>query len=628
VINDLTNKNIFSDIFWGSLLLFAVSTLVVILQLCFRASPCLADSAIILDPLGNFRDLNEAYFYFNPEQKGKSLDSINTLDRYDDLGETPLTTALWNNDPKEVKDLLDRGANPNIAQAKGLLPIQIAINTNNMENLNLLLTRGANVDEKSLSWASNNAEMLELIKRYLPPKEAKATKPANEKALPTLINLNFEDEAQALKEILAWEEENNRYYPSITAAVMFRRPTKVITELLNEKSDINEQHPILGTPLIQAIEQNCALGYINFLLEKGADPNLVSNSYKRWPLYEAVGSGRADLVKSLFAHGAKLSVSGARESDDPFYSALSDGKLNMVKTFLEEGANPKQNVRDSRGKNFSPLIVVIKHTNEPNDKLLTLLLKNGADPNATDEYRCNALAILEWSEENIPAAIALLKGGVSPKDPCIRKKQGESLYHYAIREESKELFAAIREAKLSPNVLNDSGESPLFLAVSYGYPWFTKALIDSGALVNKSVSDGSQSGSFSSGESGNDDLLALAVKIGDNLEVVQILLDAGVDINVKTNSYDQFTALHLCVEENRPDMAKAILNKKANTQVRDVQKRTPLHLAVLYHRMEIIKLLLKAGADVEAKDEEGKTPLDYAAEEPNGEELLAALRRR
>jgi ankyrin repeat protein len=103
-------------------------------------------------------------------------------------------------------------------------------------------------------------------------------------------------------------------------------------------------------------------------------------------------------------------------------------------------------------------------------------------------------------------------------------------------------------------------------------------------------------------------------------------LDAGVNINVQSNSYERLSALHICAEENKIALAEAILQKKsANVDIRDIYKRTPLHLAVIDGRVEIVELLVAAGADVNAKNNVGETPIDYAKFNKKEKQLLEAL---
>jgi ankyrin repeat protein len=229
---------------------------------------------------------------------------------------------------------------------------------------------------------------------------------------------------------------------------------------------------------------------------------------------------------------------------------------------------------------------------------------------------------------NVPAAIMLLEMGVSGNDSCILKRHKQTLYHWAVRGESKELFLALRNTRLSPNVRDDDKDSPLYLAVIFGKPWFVAALLEAGANVNKSVyHSGMRFEDYSDTYAGTDDLLAQAILHSNSLEIVELLLAAGVNINTKANVYDQGTALHVCIEEGQRDMLEAILkNGGAKVEAKDRYKRTPLHLAVLHENKATIKLLLSYGAKTDAKDADGQTPIDYATGTMKQAEILAILK--
>jgi ankyrin repeat protein len=201
------------------------------------------------------------------------------------------------------------------------------------------------------------------------------------------------------------------------------------------------------------------------------------------------------------------------------------------------------------------------------------------------------------------------------------------LYHLAVREESKELVLALAKTKLSPNVWDDDDSSPLYLAVIFDKPWFVKALIDAGARVNKSVvAPGVIFADYRGIHKAAEDLLAEAIIHTNSPEIIDTLLDAGVKINTVTNSPDRLTALHVAVEENKPELAELILKRKsANKEAKDIFGNTPLHLAVDAENTKFVKLLVNAGAKINAKDKEGKTPVDLARGVKKEKELLEAL---
>ncbi|KAI8042581.1 ankyrin repeat domain-containing protein 49 [Drosophila gunungcola] len=130
-------------------------------------------------------------------------------------------------------------------------------------------------------------------------------------------------------------------------------------------------------------------------------------------------------------------------------------------------------------------------------------------------------------------------------------------------------------------------------------------------------------------------------------EVREILrLDADT-VNSKDN--DGYTPLHRAAYNNFVDMAKLLLQYRANPNARTELGWTPLHSACKWNNADCAHLLLQFGADVNAESEGKQTPLHITAtvsncrntatvllldrnilprKENNSEELASVIARR
>ena len=125
-----------------------------------------------------------------------------------------------------------------------------------------------------------------------------------------------------------------------------------------------------------------------------------------------------------------------------------------------------------------------------------------------------------------------------------------------------------------------------------------------------------------------------AAAICGDLELVQVLLDYGLDINLK-DDFD-FTPLSRASQKGfkNAGVARLLLDHGADPNVRtwrqvaDITYSTPLHLAVEDGEVEIARLLLERGASVEAQDGQGRTPVDVASGEQRDELITLLLEHR
>ena len=102
-----------------------------------------------------------------------------------------------------------------------------------------------------------------------------------------------------------------------------------------------------------------------------------------------------------------------------------------------------------------------------------------------------------------------------------------------------------------------------------------------------------------------------AARTGDLAKVKALLKENPV--SASTPYFDGWTPLHEAADNGYYNMARVLVDYKADVNAKGKGGRTPLHLAVMYDHRDIVELLLANGADVNAKDDDGVTPLHYAA---------------
>ena len=99
--------------------------------------------------------------------------------------------------------------------------------------------------------------------------------------------------------------------------------------------------------------------------------------------------------------------------------------------------------------------------------------------------------------------------------------------------------------------------------------------------------------------------------IGGHLNIVELLLDYGADIDYNNGFYNPLSD---AVLYNHNDIVELLLSYGANTEiVDDVFGSTPLYLSVQNGNMEMVKLLLLNGAKVNTLTNNGSSILHSAA---------------
>lgn len=116
----------------------------------------------------------------------------------------------------------------------------------------------------------------------------------------------------------------------------------------------------------------------------------------------------------------------------------------------------------------------------------------------------------------------------------------------------------------------------------------------------------------------------LAVRSG-NLEAVQVYLDAGVDIDGKTESEFHATALMEAAKEGHVAVGELLVANGATLDLGDRYGDPALSWAAFYDQPEFVRMLLSAGADYAVVSVNGDTALGFAISQ-NNPEVEAILR--
>jgi len=161
--------------------------------------------------------------------------------------------------------------------------------------------------------------------------------------------------------------------------------------------------------------------------------------------------------------------------------------------------------------------------------------------------------------------------------------------------------------QVDKNEVDQDGYNGLHMAADNGHLEIVNILLDAGADINKVVYDGAMSALH----------LALSKR---NFDIARKLIEAGCDVNLVSQVGVSGPPLHYAIIKENLDMVKLLIEKKADVNIAEEETGySPLFLAASLEQIDTMKVLLAAGADVNLADYEDKTPLQFAASNGFGE---------
>ena len=233
-----------------------------------------------------------------------------------------------------------------------------------------------------------------------------------------------------------------------------------------------------------------------------------------------------------------------------------------------------------------------------------------ADP-AVCQVLIDAGADIETKNEN--GRSPLLRASVSGKiavvkmlveagaDVCVTDNEGDSCLTLAAWSEHTETVRYLVGLKdVDVNHAENDGDTALHFAVQEGHGDVVQVLIDAGADLEAKNKDDEQ---------GRSPLLLASVE--GHLDIVKMLVEAGAGVRVTDNEGD--TCLILASLRGHTETVRYLVGlKEVEVNQKDNDGFTALPLAASGSHADVVKVLIDAGADIETKDETGRSPLHWA----------------
>jgi uncharacterized protein len=358
------------------------------------------------------------------------------------------------------------------------------------------------------------------------------------------------------------------------------------------------------SPLVDAVKRGDRQA-VRALIQKAVDVNAATADGSS-ALFWAVERDDRDMVRLLLRAGASANTVN-RYGVQPISLAAVNGSAPLIEMLLEAGADPNAVLPEGE-------TTLMTASRAGNPDAVQLLLSRKADVNARDASRGQNALMWAAARNNADAVRVLVRGGAE-----VNAKTNRAVSMSGGRmSESGNTFSAPAP----------TGFTPLLFAVRAGAIQAVDALLQNGANVNDTLSNGES---------------ALVVAVANaHWQLADFLLDHGADPNLAGAGWN---ALHQAVRERRPNIGfgtpgpiptgnldsinaiKKMIAKGVNVDARmskngmkDGQRNrlnrlgaTAFLLAAKNTDTEAMRVLVSAGADATMPAADGTTPLMVAA---------------
>jgi ankyrin repeat protein len=280
-----------------------------------------------------------------------------------DLGATPIWAASVNGSTAMVQLLLEAGANPNASLLLGETVVMAAARSGNPKVVEQLLARGAHANARAAR--GQTALMWAVAQKH-----------------PSVVKVLLAHGADIHARSSTWsqvEAVSPHGHPGYNRAIPYGNNTPLMFAarsgdlesaklLVSAGANVNDVDARGVSAMVLAAHSGF-VDLVEFLLEKGADPNAAGAGFAA--LHEAIMRRDETLVRTLLAHGANPSLPlldwtpTRRQASDfhfepelvgatPFWLAARFTQPAVMRLLVERGADPKfvhrsERVVDGRG---------------------------------------------------------------------------------------------------------------------------------------------------------------------------------------------------------------------------------------------------------------------------------------
>ncbi|CAB3388628.1 Hypothetical predicted protein [Cloeon dipterum] len=457
-----------------------------------------------------------------------------------------LFSAIQHGNVSQVVELRKKGININQIGKAGFTPLGAAVQNEKVSVIKALLSMKSESRSKNLGY-------------YVYKYDVNENNPASSSSGSSSNIHQAEDEIVLTPdgmESLEWDKElleegaaekNEEPEQEDSWASLYRWYASV----LERTGHVLPQEPVLENIDVNATDVYCrtALHYaaelgneeiISELLNAGCKANVGDSSDVK-PLMLASARGHIGATALLLARGAHPEAKGPDKSS-ALHAACARGFTDVAEVLLKGGA--RIDAMDSSDR--TPLYLAVSRGYEIT---VQMLIRRGARINLEEIHGYNALCEAVWQKKPRLVRILLEAGA--------KITHSHRLLHHCVLLRQLEIVSLLLQAGALANLRDDSGDTPLLLAVRTGQVEMVNLLLNNGALVNCSNSVTGHSVLHE----------AVSHDFATFLRLLECLLAHGVNLDSEALTTGD-SALCRALLLGRSQAAAALVRRGANTNLR------------------------------------------------------------
>ncbi len=479
----------------------------------------------------------------------------------------PLHYAILKGRYDMVEMLLAKGAKINVpASEKYSLPLRLAVIKGDKKIVNLLLDKGADIDD--LSFGSKTALVAAVTNENLELVDLLLTRGANPN-LGSVLGLaatnGFKD---IVRRLLQGKADTSRFEGHYPPAFFYMAQHPELQEIFEEFGVKWDARDGRGSSILHFAAIYGKADFIHKLIEEKSLPVDCEDNIGETPLQRAIKEKQYDAVKALLEKGANPNHK-RQDEITPYHLAVLVGDVRILKEVLEAGADPYVE------KEGNPPTILRAVSRGDIDVIKTAMPYLKKNPEAWNKLLLKMIyrAIRDDKKDVLTTLL-------EDKDINTFELFGKNLLMHCVGWENMDFFNRLLEWGADINAKTEKGGTALVQAAMNDQRDFAGTLLEKGADPNVMVAGR---------------LLLSGVAFRGKTAMMQILLENGAQVDAASSNGE--TALFSAAKGRSAEGVRLLLARGANPNAETTEGKTPLVVAINDGLLNVAVMLLQKGAD-------------------------------